>query len=82
MSPGTAELPASGSLNEVVDGNPSVTPFVGLRWMSADLSDYYYGVRPAEVGHAAAHADPQPVRRCQLHRPGGHLRARDEILDC
>lgn len=43
MSPGTAELPACGSLNEVVDGNPSVTPFVGLRWMSADLSDDYYG---------------------------------------
>jgi MipA family protein len=34
---------------ELGDRNLSVTPFVGLRWMSADLSNYYYGVRPAEA---------------------------------
>jgi outer membrane protein len=27
----------------------TVTPFAGLRWMSGDLSDYYYGVRPEEA---------------------------------
>lgn len=34
---------------ELGDRNLSVTPFAGLRWMSADLADYYYGVRPAEA---------------------------------
>jgi MipA family protein len=34
---------------ELASESLSVTPFTGLRWMSANLSDYYYGVRPGEA---------------------------------
>jgi MipA family protein len=27
----------------------SIAPYVGVEWMSADLVDYYYGVRPSEA---------------------------------
>jgi outer membrane protein len=34
---------------EIGDGSLTVTPFAGLRWISSNLADYYYGVRQEEA---------------------------------
>ena len=37
----------------IAAGRVRITPRVGVRWWSSDLTDYYYGIRPKEVAQGA-----------------------------